>query len=103
MAEASIYHLDGPQALPHLDSLLQIKELNAVQWVYGAGRGRASDWMDVYKKCQAAGKGIQLYVSPDEIDIIMENLKPEGVWLGVSGVGDEESAASIIRKISKWK
>lgn len=103
IAEASIYHLDGPQALTHLDSLLQIKELNAIQWVYGAGRGRASDWLDVYRKCQAAGKGIQLHVSPDELEVIMENLKPEGVWLGVGGVQDEETASSLIKKISKWR
>ncbi len=45
--EASIYHLDGPGALRHLDSLLSIRELNAVQWVYGAGHGRASDWLSV--------------------------------------------------------
>ena len=103
MADASIYHLDGPQALTHLDSLLEIKELNAIQWVYGAGRGRASDWLDVYRKCQSAGKGIQLWVSPDELDIIMENLKPEGVWLGIHGVEDEETAGALIRKISKWR
>lgn len=103
LAEASIYHLDGQQALTHLDSLLQIKELNAIQWVYGAGRGRASDWLDVYRKCQAAGKGIQLHVFPDELGAIMENLKPEGVWLGISGIEDVESAAAIIRKVSKWK
>ncbi len=35
--EASIYHLDGPNALRHLDSLLDIPELNAIQWVYGDG------------------------------------------------------------------
>ena len=103
IAEASIYHLDGPQALTHLDSLLEIKELNAIQWVFGAGKGRATDWLHIYKKCQAAGKGIQLGVSPDELDVIMENLKPEGTWLRVSDVNDEETASTIIKKISKWK
>ncbi|MEI6424543.1 MAG: trimethylamine corrinoid protein 2, partial [Lentisphaerota bacterium] len=103
MAEASIYHLDGPQALTHLDSLLQIKELNAIQWVYGAGRGRASDWLAVYRKCQAAKKGIQLWIVPDELDVIMENLRPEGVWLGIRGIEDEGEASSLIRKVSKWR
>ncbi|OGV40391.1 MAG: hypothetical protein A2X48_23760 [Lentisphaerae bacterium GWF2_49_21] len=103
LAEASIYHLDGPQALTHLDSLLEIKELNVIQWVYGAGKGRATDWLHVYKKCQAAKKGIQLGVSPDELDTIMENLKPEGVWLRVGDIKDEETASAIIKKISRWK
>ena len=33
----SIYHLDGPDALKHLDMILEIPRLNAVQWVPGAG------------------------------------------------------------------
>ena len=101
--DASIYHLDGPGALQHLDSLLSIKELNAIQWVYGAGRGRASDWLPVYKKCQAAGKGLQIGVGVDELDTIMENLKPEGVWLSIGGAKDVEHAEALIKKVSGWR
>ncbi len=102
-AEASIYHLDGPQSLTHLDSLLEIRELNAIQWVFGAGKGRASDWLHVYKKCQTAKKGIQLWISPDELDTIMENLRPEGVWIRINEIPDEETATAMLKKISKWK
>jgi len=101
--DASIYHLDGPQALQHLDSLLAIPELNAIQWVYGAGHGRASDWMHIYKKCQAAGKGLQLGLALDELDFFMENLRPEGLWLGIQGVENHEQAGAAIAKISRWK
>ena len=31
--ERAIYHLDGPGALQHLNSILSIKELDAIQWV----------------------------------------------------------------------
>ncbi|HPN84766.1 MAG TPA: hypothetical protein PK821_05455 [Victivallales bacterium] len=103
MAEASIYHLDGPQALTHLDSLLEIKELNAIQWVYGAGKGSASDWLHIYKKCQAAGKGVQITAAPKELNTIMENLKPEGVWLRISDVDNIDTANELIRRVSQWK
>ena len=33
----------------------------------------------------------------------MENLKPEGVWLGIKGVENEETAASVIKKMPRWK
>lgn len=99
--EASIYHLDGPDALRHLDSLLDIKELNAIQWVYGAGNNRASDWIPVYKKCQAAGKGVQIWIEPDELDTFIQELKPEGVWLGVH-VSDEDSAGAVLKAIERW-
>lgn len=101
--DAAIYHLDGTNALQHLDSLLSIKELNAIQWVYGAGNGRASDWLDIYKKCQAAGKGIQIFAYLDELDTIIDNLKPEGVWLAIHDVKNNDEAEAVIKKISKWK
>jgi hypothetical protein len=101
--EASIYHLDGPEALRHLDSLLEIKELNAIQWVYGAGQGRASDWMHIYKKCQAAGKGLQIFLELDEIDFFMENLKPEGLWISIKNVKNREEAECVIKKIERWR
>jgi hypothetical protein len=101
--EASIYHLDGPNALRHLDSLLSIKELSAIQCVYGAGGGRASDWLHVYRKCQAAGKGVQMHLDLDEIDVLMDNLRPEGLWIGIHGVRDRREGEEVIRKIAGWK
>lgn len=102
--EASMHHLDGPGALNHLDSLLGIKKLNAVQWVYGAGNGNATDWIEVYKKIQAAGKGIQvLGVRPEHLNIIIDELRPEGAWLDVCGVKDEEQAKEVLNRVAAWK
>ena len=56
----SLFHLDGPGALKHLDALLELDELDAVQWVYGAGAGPAARWLDVYRRIQDAGKGLQI-------------------------------------------
>ena len=99
--QANIYHLDGPNALRHLDSLLAIPELNAIQWVYGSGHGRASDWLEVYRKCQKAGKGLQIHLEPDELDTIIANLRPEGVWLGL-WAGSREEGDAMIRKVARW-
>ncbi|NLL83536.1 MAG: hypothetical protein GX230_04765 [Lentisphaerae bacterium] len=100
--QASIYHLDGPGALHHLDSLLSIPELNAIQWVYGAGHGKATDWLHVYKKIQAAGKGIHLTVGPDELDTVMAELSPAGAWMHVAGNFDQTEADAIIKRVSAW-
>ncbi len=102
--EASIYHLDGPGALKHLDALLDIKELNAIQWVCGAGHGRPSDWMEVYRKCQTAGKGIQILgMGVDELEAFMDNLNPEGVWIDLVGLRDRAEAEAVLRKLANWK
>ncbi|MCJ7822697.1 MAG: hypothetical protein MUQ26_06430, partial [Armatimonadetes bacterium] len=102
--EVSIYHLDGPGALKHLDTLLEIPELTAIQWVYGAGNGRCSDWLPVYRRIQGAGKGLELrHLEMDELDLVMEHLRPEGVWIGMAGVPDREAAATVLRKVDRWR
>jgi 5-methyltetrahydrofolate--homocysteine methyltransferase len=58
--ERSLYHLDGIGALTHLDSLLDIETLDAIQWIPGANKGDADEWLDVYKKIAAKNKKIQL-------------------------------------------
>lgn len=80
--ERTIFHLDGPQALHQLDMVLRLPRLNAVQWVYGAGHGRASDWLDVYRKIRRAGKAVQVLAEdvPDALNVLRE-LGPDGVWL----------------------
>ncbi len=82
--ERSIFHLDGPQALKHLALLLKIPQLNAVQWVYGDGHGRAADWLDVYRRIRAAGKSVQV-VAADAADAlaVLREIGPSGVWLTV--------------------
>ena len=99
--EASLYHLDGPQALTHLDSLLEIPELSAVQWVYGAGNGCASDWIDVYKRIRAAGKGIQVGLRPEELDLFMDEFSPEGLWLGIDADSPAQ-AADLVKRVEQW-
>ncbi|MCL2814025.1 MAG: hypothetical protein FWD23_05440 [Oscillospiraceae bacterium] len=99
-----IYHLDGPDALRHLDMLLGIKKLHAVQWVCGAGNEGFGRWIDVYKKIQKAHKGIMLYAGINELDEVFENLTPEGVWFAsVGGVSNTEEADKIIERIKNWK
>lgn len=101
--EATLHHLDGPGCLNHLDSLLSIKSLSAVQWVWGAGNGEVTDWIDVFKKVQASGKGLQIkHVAKRHLDCLMENLRPEGLWLMVSDVESEEEGAEVLKKIAKW-
>jgi hypothetical protein len=100
--DRSIYHLDGPGALRHLDSILAIPELDALQWVFGAGNEGFHRWVDVYRKAQAAGKGIQVNCTLEEIDLIVETLSPKGLYLNVGGVPDRESGEALVRRLERW-
>ncbi len=48
----SIYHLDGPEAIAHLDALLALEKLDGIQWVPGAGRPSEADsrWYELYRR-----------------------------------------------------
>jgi hypothetical protein len=73
--ERTIYHLDGPGALRHLERLLAIPELHCVQWIQGAGNPPPSRWLEMLRKVQAAGKSVQVYYGPshgDDADLAEE-------------------------------
>lgn len=102
--ERSIYHLDGPGALRHLDSILGIKELDAVQWVPGAGHEGYARWAPVYQRIQNAGKALQLSITLDELPMVFETLRPEGVWFSkIKGIYDRYTADEVIKSITAWK
>lgn len=76
-----VFHLDGENSLVHLDDLLAIPEIDVIQWVPGAGssRPRHSQWLELFKKIQAAGKGLQVNAGIDEIKTLHRELRPEKV------------------------
>jgi hypothetical protein len=99
--DRSIYHLDGPNALRHLDELLAIEKLDAVQWVWGAGQGPAARWIPVFQRIQAAGKCLHISIEPGELDLLMEALRPEGVMLCTYAASVEEADA-LLARVRRW-
>ena len=84
----SIYHMDGIGEIPHLDHLLSIPRLDAIQWTPGAGIGDPGDerWFEMYQRIQAAGKGLVLFVGkPDLVEPLIKSISPKGVFLSVGG------------------
>ncbi len=101
--DRNCYHLDGPGALRHLDALLEVPTIHAIQWVYGAGGGRWHDWIPVYQKIQDRGRAMILYANADDLDGVFDVLRPEGVFLSVGGVANRAEAEAILAKITRWK
>jgi hypothetical protein len=93
-----VLHFDGPGALPHLDDVLAIDAIDAVQWVPGAGQKPMHEWTDVLLRCQKAGKGLQIYgVGPEQVKALHKILSPEKVAYCV-GVESEDEA----RELTDW-
>lgn len=100
--EASIFHLDGPNALRHLDALLAIPKLKGIQWVPGAGGASQPEWLPVLQKIQAAGKCLQIHIRPEDLPFLLENLKPEGLHMSFACSTPEEADASMALAESQY-
>jgi hypothetical protein len=87
-----VYHYDGPTALQHLDNILAIKKIDAIQWEPGEGYKPRSKWIDLYKKIQKSGKGLSIYCeSIDELKFIHKELNPKGILYRVDAKSRKEA------------
>jgi hypothetical protein len=96
----TLYHLDGVGAIRHLDALLDIPELNAIQWTPGVGEPQGGDpkWYDLYKRIIAGGKSIQAsWVKLEELKPLLDNVGTDGlnIMLDFKTEDDIEKALHI--------
>lgn len=98
----NIFHLDGPGVAKNLDTLLEIPEITAIQWVQGVGKDEPiMQWASLIKRIQEAGKSVVVSLQKEELDDFITALKPEGVFLCIAGC-EREQELEIIRKVEKW-
>jgi hypothetical protein len=94
----SVMHYDGPQALRHLDDVLAIPTLDGIQWTPGDGAPPMTEWVDLLKQIQAAGKSVWLWASQEEIrEVYHRELRPELVVYQTSARSEQEAEAFL-----KW-
>lgn len=101
----SMYHLDGPGALAHVDELLSIEPLHAIQWTPGAGQPGGGDpcWHDLYKRIKAGGKSVQaIGVRDDEVIPLLDAVGPEGMYIS-TGAKHEDDALALVEKVEAYR
>ena len=89
----TLYHLDGVGAMHHLDALLEIDELNAIQWTPGVGepQGGSPKWYDLYRRILAGGKSIMAcWVTLDELRPLLDNIGGDGVHIEMDFHNEQE-------------
>jgi len=88
------YHLDGTNALQHLQPLLEIEELDAIEWTPQAGieGGRDKRWYDLYKRIRKGGKSAEtIGVSAQEFGPLLDAMGPEGMMILTWGKDQDEA------------
>ena len=98
----NVWHLDGAGCARHLDDLLEVSELQAIQWVQGAGGGEPiMQWVPLIKKIQSAGKSVMVSMKCDEFEPFIGAVSPKGMHLSVE-VPTGDDALAIVRRAEKW-
>ena len=94
----SMFHLDGTQAMPHLESLLAIEALDAIEWTPQAGQPQGGDpkWYGLYRRILDAGKSVQaVSVRPDEVIPLLDAVGARGMYVTVSAESEAEARALV--------
>ena len=98
----NIFHVDGKGVARHLDKILALPEVNAIQWVQGMGHDTPiMQWVPLIRKVQAAGKSLVIDLQISELDSFMQAVRPEGILLCIDA--DPDTQMRIIKSVEKWK
>lgn len=96
-----VYHLDGPGAIHHLDTLLELPELHGIQWVPGAGGTEGiMQWVPLIKRVQSKGKAIIVYAGSGEVEPLLREVRPEGLCISTN-CGTEADARELLKLVAR--
>ncbi len=97
----NVFHLDGKGMLRHLDPVLKVPQIHAIQWVQGVGDDLSiGQWLPAIKKIQAAGKGVVVDLQLSELEPFIAAMEPEGLYICMAA--EEKDQPDIIKRLEKW-
>jgi hypothetical protein len=102
----SLYHLDGTNARQHVEPLLEIGALDAIEWTPQAGKPGGGDpcWYELYWRILAGGKSIQAVgVRPEEVVPLVDAVGPAGVFVIVDAPVDRRTAERLTRELEPYR
>ncbi len=101
----STYHLDGPNAIRHLDVLCQIKSLTAIQWTPGYPNPPAADkmwWEPVWRKVYESGKSAMvLGNAPESVEPFLKEFGAAGTMI-TTDTETEREARNMMDDCLNW-
>ena len=80
-----VFHLDGPGSTRHIDALLEVPGLEAIQFTPGEGSPSVMPWLDMFRKIQDKGRSILAFTPPGEVLALCDAVDPKGLAILVDG------------------
>lgn len=96
-----IYHFDGIEQERHLDHILSLEKLKAIQWTEVAGQPSPANYLPVLQRIQKAGKRLIIMCPPDDIKPLLEGLSAKGLYLHTTA-GNPEQAEQLVKIAEKY-
>jgi hypothetical protein len=86
-----------------LPVLLEIEQIQTIQFTPGAGAppSYTEEYIPRYKRILESGKNLYLLVQPGEVEKILAELPPEGLYMRTY-VASEDEADDLLKKVAKW-
>jgi len=101
----AMYHLDGTTCLQHLDALLEIEPLKAIEWTPQAGLpgGGSERWFDIYRRIKAGGKSVQVVsVAPEDMLPLLDAIGPQGIFIIFDRTVDPRTAEKMVKMAESY-
>jgi len=107
----TVFHLDGKDCVKHLDALMKIDRLEALQWTSGAGQpdGGNEKWYPVYDKVKDAGKAMHVGIWDGKFedwvktaDKFIKRYGCAGVYFLFPEMSEEEAKILINKAENEW-
>jgi hypothetical protein len=98
--DQSMFHVDGSQCLIHLPMLLEIEELDAIEFtpdpkVPGGGDAH---WYDLYRRILAAGKSLWVAnLTKEQVIPLLDAIGGRGVYASVNGLTQADADELAVR------
>jgi hypothetical protein len=92
----SMFHVDGSQCLIHVDQLLEIDDLDAIEYtpdpkVPGGGDPH---WYDLYRRILSAGKSVWVAnLRREQVIPLLDAIADRGVYVSVNGLSEADGEA----------
>lgn len=99
----NIFHIDGKRVARHLDAILSVPEVHALQWVQGVGDDQPiMQWVPFIRELQTRKKPVIIDLQKHELDDFMASVRPEGIflWIATENEAEEED---LLKKIGRWQ
>ena len=97
----SVYHVDGVGAFAHVPALCELPRLQAIQILPGAGKPSALHYMETLKTVQRAGRNLQMWLAPQEVEPALSALSARGLFISTWAASEAE-ARRLLENAKKW-